>query len=195
MRSMLYEASTVPKAIEKAWSDSGRPEEFTIRIYEAEKRGFFGFAKRYAVVSIIFDPKKTSRKVRKPRARIAGGAQPQVPKYDPNKNIEQYLDVEKEQEKASRTQQEPYYAWSADLINCVTGSLRDLINIMGIKTKFSAKVDKHLLKIEFDRPVIEAPSEERMLFASFAYLLMQFLKRRYKKSFRSCRIAIASARR
>ena len=42
MKSMLHEASTVAKAIEKAWTESGKPLEFTIKIHEVGEKNFFG---------------------------------------------------------------------------------------------------------------------------------------------------------
>jgi len=58
MKSMLHEASSVTKAIEKAWAESGQPREFTINVLELGEKSFFGFTKRPAIVSITFDPKR-----------------------------------------------------------------------------------------------------------------------------------------
>ena len=55
---MLYEASSVMKAIEKAWAESGNPSEFTVKVLEREEKNFFGFTKKPAVVSIAYDPRK-----------------------------------------------------------------------------------------------------------------------------------------
>src|SRR5258708_17435903 len=62
MKSMLHEASSVIKAIEKAWIESGKPLEFTINIHEVEEKNFFGFTKRPAIVSITYDPRKQPNK-------------------------------------------------------------------------------------------------------------------------------------
>src|SRR6202050_469390 len=58
MKSMLYEASSVVKAIEKAWAESGNPGEFTVKVLEREEKNFFGFSKKPAVISIAYDPRK-----------------------------------------------------------------------------------------------------------------------------------------
>ena len=71
MKSILEEASSIPKAVEKAWQAAGQPEEFTIKIYETDKRNFFGFLKKAAVVSIQFDPRKTPQGAKEARERSA----------------------------------------------------------------------------------------------------------------------------
>lgn len=57
MKSMLHEASSVTKAVQKAWENSGKPREFTINVLELGETNFFGFSKRPAIVSITFDPR------------------------------------------------------------------------------------------------------------------------------------------
>ena len=64
MKSMLHEASSIISAIEKAWTESGKPSEFTIKILEEGEKGFLGFAKRPAIVSITFNAVKVPEKSR-----------------------------------------------------------------------------------------------------------------------------------
>lgn len=57
MKSMLQEGSTIAHAIETAWAAVGKPQEFSIKVLQAEETSFFGFIqKRPAVVSISYDP-------------------------------------------------------------------------------------------------------------------------------------------
>lgn len=57
MKSMLQEGSTIAQAIEKAWEAVGKPQEFSIKVLQAEETSFFGFIQnRPAVVSISYDP-------------------------------------------------------------------------------------------------------------------------------------------
>ncbi len=199
MRSILYEAPSVTKAIEKAWLASGKPVEFTICIYETEKKSFLGFVKKNAIVSIVFDPKKVEKKIKKERQIIA--QVPSVNKVIPKSIVKHYVEPEDDSDDQDEYPNQPANGgwnndlWSPELVNDVATSLRELIDIIGISTKFSVKVDRLVLKIDFDKPIIDAPSEERMLFASFAYLLMQFLKRKHKRGFKGCRISISSIRR
>ncbi|KKT01693.1 MAG: hypothetical protein UV79_C0006G0010 [candidate division TM6 bacterium GW2011_GWF2_43_17] len=54
MKSIVQEASSIEKAINKAWEEAGRPSEFSVRILEHPARNFFGFLKRSAKVALVF---------------------------------------------------------------------------------------------------------------------------------------------
>lgn len=58
MRSLLVQASTVEKAVDKAWKSAGTPTEFTIKILDFGEKGFLGLTKKNAIVSIIYEPQK-----------------------------------------------------------------------------------------------------------------------------------------
>lgn len=76
MKSVLFEASSVLKAIEKAWEASGSPTEFTVKVLEQGEKKFFFFTERPAIVSIAFDPKhvaKTKNQSNKPRNNNQNG--------------------------------------------------------------------------------------------------------------------------
>jgi predicted RNA-binding protein Jag len=60
---MLHEASSVTKAVQKAWENSGKPREFTINVLELGETNFFGFSTRPAIVSITFDPRHAAPQV------------------------------------------------------------------------------------------------------------------------------------
>lgn len=57
MKSMLHEATSVVKAIEKAWINSGKPLEFKVNVLEEGEKNFLGMCKRPAIVSITYDPR------------------------------------------------------------------------------------------------------------------------------------------
>ena len=71
---MLYEASSVMKAIEKAWAESGNPSEFTVKVLEREEKNFFGFTKKPAVVSIAYDPRKQQLEKNNDKSRDRRGS-------------------------------------------------------------------------------------------------------------------------
>lgn len=56
MKSLLQEASSVEKAVALAWEAAGCPKEFTVKVLEKGERGFLGFSKKPAVVSIVYKP-------------------------------------------------------------------------------------------------------------------------------------------
>ena len=55
MKSLVEEASTIAKAVEKAWERAGKPETFSVKIYEQAETNFLGFVKRSAKVGIFFE--------------------------------------------------------------------------------------------------------------------------------------------
>lgn len=60
MKSIMEEGSSILKAVEKAWIRAGKPQEFSVKIFEEEQKNFFGMTKRSAKVAIFFDEKKTT---------------------------------------------------------------------------------------------------------------------------------------
>lgn len=59
---MLCEASSIIKAIESVWKQSGKPTEFSIKILEEGEKGFLWFTKSPAIISMSYDPKKQTEK-------------------------------------------------------------------------------------------------------------------------------------
>lgn len=55
MKSLVEEASSVVKAIEKAWNRAGCPQTFSVKIFETPETNFFGFTKKSAKVGIFFE--------------------------------------------------------------------------------------------------------------------------------------------
>ena len=48
MKSLMEEASSISKAIEKGWTNAGKPKEFTIKVYEEPEKNFIGMTVRPA---------------------------------------------------------------------------------------------------------------------------------------------------
>lgn len=54
MKSLVEEASTITKAVEKAWIRAGKPAEFTVKVFEEPKHNFFGMTTKSAKIAIFF---------------------------------------------------------------------------------------------------------------------------------------------
>jgi len=72
MKSIIEQASSIMKAIEKAWDQAEKPKEFSIKIFEQEERNFFGMSTKPAKVGIFFGDKPTTHEkpTFKPRQEI-----------------------------------------------------------------------------------------------------------------------------
>lgn len=58
MKSLVEEASSIAKAIEKAWERAGKPHNFSVKIYETGEKNFLGFSKKSAKVGIFFEEER-----------------------------------------------------------------------------------------------------------------------------------------
>jgi len=220
MRSILQEAPSIPKAIEKAWNEAGNPEEFTIKVLDAGEKNFLGFSRRPAIVSIVFEQRKAGKYIKPTkekeyeeqpryahRGRYERGYEQRSGDYRErsynrsegrgyrHQGYNNYNNGGSERYERADSDREYYDAtWTSESVDDVRSWLKELNTIMNVTTAFTARAENHLLRIEFEKPIFDMPSEERMLFSSFAYVLMQFLKRKHKKKFKGCRLAISSRR-
>lgn len=210
MRSILQEESSVIKAIEKAWNKAGQPEEFSIKIFNTEKKSFFGFVKKMAIISLVFDPSKilgeeerrkvsTTRKFSKnfnsQRGTAGRSWQQEKEKEKVFREAPRDRTVDDRYSRAREGADKLLYGrWTNELIRDVNTWVVELVDAMGIKANFTLSVSQHLLRVVFDKPIISDVGDERLLFSSLAYLLMQFLKRKYKKKFRGHKLAIVSVK-
>ncbi|MGB8467683.1 MAG: hypothetical protein WCE21_01645 [Candidatus Babeliales bacterium] len=54
MKSIIQESSSVAKAIEQAWTAAGKPQEFTVKVFEEAQRNFFGLTTKSAKIALLF---------------------------------------------------------------------------------------------------------------------------------------------
>ena len=54
MISIIHEASSVAKAIEQVWIKAGKPQDFSVKVFEESEKNFFGFTTRKAKIAIFF---------------------------------------------------------------------------------------------------------------------------------------------
>lgn len=69
MKSIIEQASSIMKAIEKAWNQAEQPKEFSIKIFEKEERNFFGMTTKPAKIGIFFSDKPIIHEKPAPKAR------------------------------------------------------------------------------------------------------------------------------
>ncbi len=80
MKSLVEEASSIAKAIEKAWERAGKPQAFSVKIYEIGEKNFLGFTKKSAKVGIFFEEEQVRTNDRRPHG------QNQRPQNRPHQN-------------------------------------------------------------------------------------------------------------
>ena len=213
MKSMLHEASTVIKAVEKAWVESGKPREFTVTVLEAGEKNFLGFTKRPAVVSISYEPQRAGARPQagrdmggrqKPGVRVGNERRFENPTRsgsDQNRQrvvvrdlAQEKSAVQQPQQQQPVQQQQEIDQWTAELSNDIRGWLSELVTLLECNVPFTYKFDKRVLTITFEKNVLPTSEDERLLFGSFAYVLMQLLKKKHKKKFRGYHLVLTSKR-
>jgi predicted RNA-binding protein Jag len=215
MKSMLHEASSVIKAVEKAWADSGRPSEFTVTVHEIGEKNFFGFTKVPAIVSITYDPNKVLDRQRDKKVTASSQQQQKPQKLQQSQprrqeNVKRELPAQKQAQ--SQAQAEPRQrvqfkeavapkerpileqdeGWNDEWVGAVAVWLKELVVVMGMSPVFATKFDNRMLTVTFEESLLETAEEEKMLFISLSYLLMQFLKKKYKKKLRGYHLIITT---
>lgn len=214
MKSMLQEASSILKAVEKAWNEAGKPQEFTIKILEEGEKGFLGLTGgRPAVVSITYQPSREKRtkidfvkdlnqggkkiyqqsvqtqNVQKQPSGIMGSF---FGKKAPEKTQNVVIKKEQPQQKQKQQQAEKECAWRKEFVDNVNIWLKEMMHIMGVDITIDVKHDQRILNVFIDKRVFKDSEEEKLFFISLSHLLMQFLKRKYKKKFANYYLIIHS---
>ncbi|MBD3273555.1 hypothetical protein GF385_04375 [Candidatus Dependentiae bacterium] len=179
MKSLLQEESSVAKAIDKAWDISGKPYEFTVKVLSNEVRNFLGILKSPAVISFSYNPKFRTDKEKVDEIRKV--------KKD---NIKKHQRSKKnEYSKKDRVDHE---MWKKELVNDIKNWTKDILKIMGFKVDFTIDTENKMLNIHLNRRILRDNEDEKMFFISLSNVLMQFLKRKYKKKFSNYYLIIHS---
>lgn len=101
MKSLIEEASTIGKAIEKAWERAGKPQSFSIKVFENPEYGFLGITKRYGKVALFFEEAVTHEPVKK---NTHPSADPKKNKFaKPEQKNENIVRAKEKQKKESAT--------------------------------------------------------------------------------------------
>ncbi|MCF7800095.1 Jag N-terminal domain-containing protein [Candidatus Babeliales bacterium] len=208
MKLMLQEASSVIKAIEKVWENSGKPQEFSIKILEFGEKNFLGLTKKPAVISISYDPKK--QQIESPSANLStrSTAAKEIVKNKEKAAEQRPTSRPFNKEQRGRFGSKDGYddgghqqtgrkdfqveAWNDDYVKDISAWISDILKIMNIDLKFNVKIENKILKVLIDKRILKEDEEEKMFFIGLSHLLMQFLKKKYKKKLKNYYLIIHS---
>jgi spoIIIJ-associated protein len=192
MRSLLVQASSVEKAVEKAWTDAGMPTEFNIKILDFGQKGFLGITKKPAIISITFEPKKQTAIS---RAITTKSVKPKPkPKQSPQKKEQTHPAYIPKSERPKGEHPVVRTFWTDSLIYDITSWLTEMTKTMKLTYSFKVQTQKKILTITFDKEVLATTEDERLLFSGLSYLLIQFLKKKHKKKYQGYKIMLTSKR-
>lgn len=106
MKSVIQEASSLIKAIEKGWEKAGKPREFTVRILEEAQRNFLGLTTKQAKVGIFFT--ETGSKQEQPERAERPQHPRQYRRPRPQQRPQQERPVEQGQERQFAQEERQY---------------------------------------------------------------------------------------
>lgn len=70
MKSIMEQASSVIKAVEKAWQQAGHPQEFSIKVFEKEEKNFFGITTKPAKIAFFFNERTVKQHQAQPTKKF-----------------------------------------------------------------------------------------------------------------------------
>ncbi len=165
MKSIIEQASSIGKAVEKAWERAEYPQEFSVKIFQEAERGFLGFTSKPAKVGIFFQEVIQSKKT---------VTKKQVIKTESNK---------KPSPKKSITPK--------DLENTARPWIIQAMKFMNItNVPLNVKTQRNHLIITFEKPVFDNQLREKKLFAGLSQLLIVMLRNQLHSDLRDTKIII-----
>lgn len=223
MKSIIEEASSISKAIDQAWQRAGKPQEFTVKVFEEPQRSIFGLTIRSAKIALFFnerviagqnlnEPKKSRPEQlarpliheKRPTERRDGFHEnAPKPAPQPQQTREPILhkrpvdshelkDVEAQQKQQNRKRRS---TWSDELIDSAKSWMNNCFSIMGLSNvSYETSVIGNNLNIQFTTKLLANEQSERLLFSSFAHLIMLGLGQSYKKRFPNLKIILKSSK-
>lgn len=203
MKSIMQEASSVIKAIEKSWETAGKPKQFSITIFEEPKKNFIGMTVHSAKVGIFFDegaiaekeaPKITPVKKKEPFIKPQSGKE-FTSNREKVENVEfetasvktPVKPLEKPQHRDVAAQ--PKIVWTPEMVAFVQQWLSRALSTINLSHITFTLVPTHYqLVITFNKPLLAQTNKEQQLMKSFSLLLIQTLRNTFKRPLRGFKI-------
>jgi len=184
MKSIVEEASSIEKAIAQAWKRAGKPNKFTISVFQEPEKNFFGMTTAPAKIGFMFEERAIPQKAT-PRAAAKSQAQPQKqPRREQHKKTE--AAPAQESNGSNRF-------WSPEMIASVKTWLTKTLKVMNKgSVDFSIKPNRYHLKVQFSRPLSDDSKQEKAIFRSFAHLIMQAQRSEIKKALKHHKVILMS---
>lgn len=199
MKSIMEEASSIAKAIQKGWDRAGKPQEFTVKVFEEAQKNFFGFTSKPAKIGLFFQEPTLSQ----PQMRHQKDRSQSVKKYSTNTQAQPSAPKQSQPARQSTTQVRPERTpktessaispWSPELTQAAQEWIKDSLHLMNLSSvQFTTEIDRYALKFNFHSSLLELNEKEKMLFRSWAYLIMQALRQKFKRPLKGLKVILTS---
>ena len=195
MKSIIQESSSIEKAVKQSWEKAGQPTQFSIKILEIEEKNFLGFTKKPAKIAIFFEEKKIQQPTTKKRKVIP---KQKLEKKQPKKDIvrskqhQTKSSAKSEKQIETKTSQHKDF-WTKELVDTTTQWTKGFLETLQLQNiKFATVVKQKNLTFNFYQPLMTNKKKQTILFKNMSFLLMQVLRYKFKKAFRSLHIIFTS---
>lgn len=190
MKSIIEEASSISKAIKNGWIKAGRPQEFSVKIFEEPEKGFLGlFTKKRAKIGIFFKEiaEAPAERVRKSPRQEFRTRHIQERQEGPSLG-------RPSQQQQRQPQQQARVVWNAEMIQAVRHWLDSNTHIIhGVALPFAVNANNNMLTIRFETRVVNDKRKEQLFFKNSAQLIMQALQHKFKKQAFGLKITLQGA--
>jgi hypothetical protein len=220
MKSIIEEASSIFKAIEKAWERAGKPGNFSVKIFEDCQRSFFGLTKKQAKIGLFFDEmvnqEETSpsyAKEHRSSVNTANGEHHATPKYHEKRprsprnthhettthqsahvtTQEQTSETKVQRKKPAPRVPVPHQEGTTNLVKAIEVWLAAIVSKANLPVVPHTVTQRgNRLQVTFDRMIFDDPMKNTGLFRSLSYLLLGMVKNRYKREFRFLKVVLTT---
>ncbi len=219
MKSIMEEASTIFKAIEKAWIRAEKPQSFSVKLLEEPAKNFIGMTTKPAKIAFLFDEVVGAKQVKPQHAQplphqekrahapVQQAERPQKKQPQPHqapqaqqKHTAQQPQPRKQAETlpmAPRVNEQPVAPrenqplWHEDMARAAEEWLKETLTLLDQQVPpFTTEIkNKHLI-IAFEKPIVEDGHQERLLFSSLAHLVLQVVRNKFKNQARGLKIIL-----
>lgn len=188
----MEEASSLAKAIENAWNRAGKPQSFSIKIFQDAEKNFFGITTKKAKIALFFAEGYEQHTQQQPDKQYpkkgvrstAVAAAPQAKTSQPKK-------VEPRKKEQKHHEPTPPTLWSDAMVDTVKDWVTSYLQLQGLPNiTFTVTPSGQHLSLHFTTSVIDR-TKEHSLFSSLAHLLLTSLKQKFKNELRGLRITIS----
>lgn len=200
MKSIMQEASSVAKAIEKAWISAGRPQEFSVKVFEEAKKNFIGFTTQSAKIGLFFNEKSSSPRDHGEHGREKAQAKNQANARNPIHPKKHESLIKKNESPSFAKEEHDEHAgedrviWTPDMVEKATEWINGTLVAMSLSgISFACNVEHYTLTVTFADALLANSHDEKQLFKSFSFLMLQALKRTFKRPLRGFKISLTRA--
>lgn len=220
MKSIMQEASSVAKAIEQAWIAAGKPQEFTVKVFEEAERNFFGLTTKTAKVAIHFADvqrqSQSSHTVHKRRTytsqmHTTAPRKEERPAHHQQQPVNRHRNEEREYTQGRRQDTQAAAAqsnvakdtaeqrveqvrecWTPDMISTAASWMRKTLETMNRSdVQFNTQANNFHLRITLEKALLDDQEREKNALRSMSFLLLQTLKNKHRRPLNGFKIIIS----